>query len=101
MRVPSSRSETLAFATMLRKAPLLRLTQCIQPRTASLAWPRDLFGNYASIAELMAEVTELSGPGEYRDDVCPSGCRREHRNNVSPAIRNPYGHSFNVVWSSA
>src|SRR5215472_9204725 len=100
MRVPSSRSETPAFATMLRKAPLLRLIQCIQPRTASLAWPGDLFGNYASIAELMAEATELSGPGECRDDVCPRGCRRV-RNNVSSTIRNPYGHSFNVVWSSA
>ena len=29
-----------------------------------LLWPRDLFGDYASIAELMAEAAELSGPGE-------------------------------------
>jgi hypothetical protein len=40
-----------------------------------LPWPRDLFGNYTSIAELMAEAAELSGPGECRDGVCPCGCR--------------------------
>jgi hypothetical protein len=68
-----------------------------------LPWPKDLFGNYASIAELMAEAAELSGPGECRDDLCSCGRRREHRNNVSQTIRSPYGHSFNVVyfWSNA
>ena len=54
-----------------------------------LPWPRNLFGEYASMAELMAEAAELSGPGECRDDVCPCGCRREHKNNVSQTIRNP------------
>lgn len=63
-----------------------------------LPWPRDLFGNYASIAALIAEAAELSGPSECRDDVCPCGCRREHRNNVSQTIRSPHGHSFNVVY---
>jgi hypothetical protein len=38
-----------------------------------LPWPRDLFGNYASIAELMAEAAELSGPGECRDGVAREG----------------------------
>lgn len=63
-----------------------------------LPWPRNLFGEYASMAELMAEAAELSGPGECRDDVCPCGCRREHKNNVSQTIRNPYGRGFNVVY---
>ena len=67
-----------------------------------LPWPRNLFGAPASIAELMAEAAELSGPGKCRDNVCPCGCRREHRNNVSQTIRSPYGNSFNVVyfWSN-
>jgi hypothetical protein len=53
-----------------------------------LPWPK-VFGNRASISE-------------RRDNVCPCGCRKEHRNNVSQTIRSPYGHSFNVIyfWSN-
>lgn len=67
-----------------------------------LPWPTDIFGDPVSIAELMAEAAELSGPRRCRDNVCPCGCRREHKNNVSQTIRSPYGHSFNVIyfWSS-
>jgi hypothetical protein len=72
-------------------------------RLERLPWPRDLFGNYASIAELMAEAAAPSSPEMYRNDLCPCGCRREHKNNVSQTIRSAYGHSFNVIyfWSNA
>jgi len=61
MRVPSSRSETPAFATMLREAPLLRLTQCIQPRTARLAWPRDFFGKRVTLTGMIDFLKLLGG----------------------------------------
>jgi hypothetical protein len=36
-----------------------------------LPWPRNLFGELASIAELMAESAHAS---EHTDNVCPCGC---------------------------
>lgn len=67
-----------------------------------LPWPRDLFGDRAGIGERMTEAASLSCPEKHRDNVCPCGCRREHRNNVSQTIRSPHGRSFNVIyfWSN-
>jgi hypothetical protein len=35
-----------------------------------LPWPTDMFGNYASIAELISGAAELAGGDKCRDDVC-------------------------------
>ena len=49
-----------------------------------LPWPRNMFGEPASIAELLAGAAQPSGQvGQNPDDVCPCGCRREHKLNVS------------------
>jgi hypothetical protein len=42
-------------------------------RLAQLPWPRNLFGELASIAELM---TESAYRGEHTDNVCPCGVSR-------------------------
>ena len=60
-----------------------------------LPWPRNLFGELASIAELMAESAHTS---RYTDNVCPCGCRGEHKQNVSQTLRNPYGRGFDVIY---
>lgn len=73
-------------------------------RLEQLSWPRSQFGEYATIEGLMAEAAQLSGQSsDNPDGVCPCGCRREHKSNVSQTIRNPYGRGFYVVyfWSNA
>lgn len=73
-------------------------------RLERLPWPRHLFGVPASIAELLAEAAQLSEQAsENVDAVCPCGCRREHKLNVSQTLRNPYGRGFDVIyfWSDA
>jgi hypothetical protein len=60
-----------------------------------LPWPRNLFGELASIAELMAESAHA---GEHSDNVCSCGCRAEHKHNVSQTLRNPYGRGFDVIY---
>ena len=73
------------------------LQQATEPRgVEQLPWPRNLFGEPASIAELLAEAARL--PAENADDECPCGCCKEHRNNVSQTLRNPYGSGFDVVY---
>ena len=44
-------------------------------RLEPLPWPRNLFGELASIAELMAESAHA---GENADGACSCGCRKEH-----------------------
>jgi hypothetical protein len=46
------------------------------PRSEQLPWPRNLSGELASIAELMAEQAHA---GENADCACSSGCRKEHK----------------------
>lgn len=73
-------------------------------RLEQLPWPRNLFGDALSVAELMDEATRLSEQaGENRDRVCPCGCHREHKHNVSQTLPNPYGRGFDVIyfWSNA
>jgi hypothetical protein len=55
-------------------------------RMEQLPWPRNLFGELASIVELMAESAHA---GENADGACSCGCRREHKQNVSQTLRNP------------
>jgi hypothetical protein len=73
-------------------------------RLEQLPWPSNLLGVPVSIAELMAEAAQLSAQTDgNRGDVCPCGCRREHKHNVSQTQRNPYGRGFDVMyfWSDA
>jgi hypothetical protein len=60
-----------------------------------LPWPRNLFGELASIAELMAD---LAHHGENADVACSCGCRKEHKENVTQTLRNPYGRGFDVIY---
>lgn len=57
-------------------------------RLKQLPWPRNLFGEPVSIAELLAEAAHLSDPGgQDPENVCPCGCRGEH--NVPRMPRMP------------
>jgi hypothetical protein len=68
-------------------------------RLEQLDWPRNLFGEYATIAELMAEAAQPSGQfGDNPGGVCRCGCRRGHKHNVSQTIPSPHGRGFNVVY---
>jgi hypothetical protein len=73
---------------LLQRATELRSLEQLQ-------WPKNLFGDLASIAELMAESAHT---GEHTDNVCPCGCRAEHKHNVSQTLRNPYGRGFDVTY---
>jgi hypothetical protein len=64
-------------------------------RLEHLPWPRNLFGELASIAELMAESAHA---GENADGACSCGCRKEHKQNVSQTLRDPYGRGFDVIY---
>lgn len=68
-----------------------------------LPWPRNLFGQSATIAELMAEAAQFRQEARFSDDLCPCGCRREHKHRVSQTLRNPYGRGYDITyfWSDA
>src|SRR5258707_12378747 len=57
-------------------------------RLEQLAWPRNQFGEPATIAELMAESAHA---GEEADAACSCGCRGEQKQNVSKKKGNPNG----------
>ena len=81
------------------------LQWAVEPhRVEQLPWPRNQFGEPASIAELLDEVSQLSRQAVGNPNiVCSCGCGRAHNNNVSQTLRNPYGRGFEVVyfWSEA
>jgi hypothetical protein len=78
-----------AFARDPFFAPRFQQRATELQRLDHLPWPRNLFGEPASIAELMAEAAH---DGENADDACSCGCRKEHKHNVPQTQRNPYGH---------
>ncbi|HUN40715.1 MAG TPA: hypothetical protein VMU81_10525 [Acetobacteraceae bacterium] len=80
--------EPFSAAKFLHQATELR-------RLEQLPWPRNLFGEPAAIAELLADAAQLSDAKP--DKLCPCGCRREHNHNVSQTIRSPYGRGFDVM----
>ena len=65
-------------------------------RLEQLPWPRDLFGEYATVAELVAEASQQSD--ENIDNACSCGCQRRHNHNVSQVVANPYGRGFNAIY---
>lgn len=82
----SARDAFCAPKFLQRATELLSLEQL--PR------PRNLFGEPASIADLIVESAHAS---EHTDKVCRYGCRAEHKQNVSQTRRNPYGRGFDVI----
>jgi hypothetical protein len=76
-------------------APSFQLRATELQRLEQLPWPRNMFGELASFADLMAESAYA---GEIADGACSCGCRSEHKQNVSQTLRNPYGHGFHVVY---
>jgi hypothetical protein len=60
--------------------------QAVEPRRLEqLPWPRNLFGELASIAELMAESEHAD---ENAGHACSCGCHGEHRHNISQMLWN-------------
>jgi len=64
-------------------------------RLEQLPWPRNLFGEPATIRALIAEFADTA---ENTDDTCSCGCRRDHQQNVPQALRNPYGRGYDVIY---
>jgi len=70
-----------ARAFMQRAIELRRLER--QP------WPKNLFGETASLATILAVAAQLSEPAdEDPHNVCPCGCGRTHKKNVAQTVRN-------------
>jgi hypothetical protein len=55
-------------------------------RLEQLPWPRNLFGEPASIADWMDASAQTR---ETADNARACGCREEHHHNVSPASMSP------------
>jgi hypothetical protein len=70
-------------------------------RLRSLAWPRNLFGEHATIEELLAP--RMARSEESPDNLCACGCGKEHWQHVSRILPNPHGKGFDLVhfWSIA
>src|ERR1700728_3493146 len=70
-------------------------------RLKSLPWPRNLFGEHATIAELL--TARAAWVEEYPDDFCACGCGNEHQQRVSRILSNPHGEGFELIhfWSIA
>ena len=58
-------------------------------RLRQLPWPRNLFGELATIEELMAEAINPN-------DVCGCGRRGRHRHNVSQTLWD--SSDFDIIW---
>ena len=61
-------------------APRLQQRSTELQRLQQLPWPRNLFGELVSVAELMAESACAD---ENADAACSCGYRKEHKQNVS------------------
>jgi hypothetical protein len=61
----------------------------------SLPWPRNLFGEHATIAELLAPRAEQSV--KYPDKLCACGCGTEHWQRVPRILPNPNGEGFDLI----
>ena len=64
--------------------------QAMEPHgSRHLPWPRNLFGELATIEELMAEAADPN-------DVCACGCRGRHRHDISRTLWN--SSDFDIIW---
>jgi hypothetical protein len=70
-------------------------------RLEQLPWPPNLFGETATIAELMAEAALIEQGAQISDKLCLRGCRREHKHTVSQTVRNPYGSGCHLNFFSS
>jgi hypothetical protein len=70
-------------------------------RLEQLPWPRNLFGENATIAALMAEAVLIEQGARISDEACPCGCRGEHKHRVSQTLRNPYGRGYDSIYFSS
>ena len=70
-------------------------------RLEQLPWPRNLFGENATIAELMAAAELIEQGPQIPDELCPCGCRREHKHRVSQTLCNPYGRGYDIIYFSS
>ena len=70
-------------------------------RLEQLPWPRNLFGENATIAELMAEAALFEQGVQISDELCPCGCHKEHKHRVSQTLRNSYGRGYDVIHFSS
>ncbi len=86
--------EALSAQKFLKRGAELR-------RLEQLPWPRNLFGENATIAELIAEAVLIEQGAQRSDELCPCGCRREHKHRVSQTLRNPYGRGYDIVYFSS
>ena len=77
-----------------RDAPSLPRQATEPRRLRRLPWPRNLFGELATIEELMAEDVNHT-------DRCASGCLKQYGHNVSQTQSIPYGFSVIWFWSDA
>jgi hypothetical protein len=75
-------------------APRLQQQAIQLQRLEQLPWPRNPFGDLASIAELMAESAHVC---ENADSACSCECRKEHKHNMPQTLRSAYGRSFDVI----
>ena len=66
-------------------------------RLEQLPWPRNLFCENATIAELMAEAAQIEQGRQISDEICPCGCRKEHKHRISQILRNPYGRGYDII----
>jgi hypothetical protein len=80
---------------LLSAAPSLPHGGGLEP-LKSLPWPRNLFGEHATVAELLALRAE-----DRPNDLCACGCGREHQRRVPRILPNSDGNGFDFVhfWS--
>jgi len=66
------------------------LRQAIEPHgSRHLPWPRNLFGELASIEELMSEAANPN-------DVCACGCHGPHHHDIPRTLWNTS--DFDIIW---
>jgi peroxiredoxin len=90
----SRRAQGISPREPLSAMPLLHYGTELQ-RLNSRPWPRNLFGEHATIAELLAP--KAAWGEEHPDDLCACGCGKEHRQRVSRIQPNPRGDGFDLV----
>jgi peroxiredoxin len=88
-RVPAdSSSDRLSISSSRRHETASR-------RLKSLPWPKNLFGEHATIAELLAPRPPVDE--DYLDDLCACGCGEAHQQLVSLILQDPHDAGFDLI----